>query len=221
GRGGGGKWAGVVLVGKGERPLLLKGYGLANREERTPARPGTAYCIGSITKPFTATAILRLERAGKLKVEDPITRFFDDVPEDKRVITLHHLLTHTAGLGEYHDRSGEGGDFAKMTKEEAVRRILGQKLRFQPGAKASYSNCGFTLLAAVVEKASGQTFERFLHEQVFAPAGMEHTGFYGEKRWAPGLVAHGYGERQFGANSPPDWPGGTWAPNGSGSTVTT
>src|SRR5262249_15878262 len=81
-------------------------------------------------------------------------------------------------------------------------------------AKSSYSNCGFTLLAAVVEKASGQTFERFLHEQVFAPAGMKYTGFYGEKRWAPGLVARGYGERKLGAHGPAGWAGGTWGVEG-------
>jgi CubicO group peptidase (beta-lactamase class C family) len=220
-RAGGDKFAGVVLVARGERPLLLKGYGLANREDRTPTRPGTAYCIGSITKPFTATAILLLEQAGKLKASDPIARFFDDIPEDKRTITLHHLMTHTAGLHEYHDRPGEGGDFAALTRKEAVRRILGQKLRFKPGAKVSYSNSGFTLLAAVVEKASGQTFERVLHRQVFAPAGMKQTGFFGEKRWASALVARGYGERKRGANSPPDWPGVTWALKGSGGIVTT
>jgi CubicO group peptidase (beta-lactamase class C family) len=218
---GGDKFAGVVLVAKGRRPLLLKGYGLADREDQTRARPGTAFCIGSITKPFTATAILRLEQAGKLKVDDPITRFFDQVPADKRTITLHHLLTHTAGLHDYHDRPGEGGDFAQMTREEAVRRILGQKLRFAPGAKAAGSNSGFTLLAAVVEKASGQTFERFLHEQVFAPAGMKQTGFYGEKRWERGFVARGYGGQKLGANAPPDWPGVTWALKGSGGIVTT
>jgi CubicO group peptidase (beta-lactamase class C family) len=220
-RAGGDTFAGVVLVARGERRLLLKGYGLANREDKTPTRPGTAYCIGSLTKPFTAMAILRLERADKLKIDDPITRFFDDVPADKRTITLHHLTTHTSGLDEYHDRPGEDGDFAAMTRNEAIRRILAQKLRFKPGARVSYSNSGFTLLAAIVEKTSGQTFERFLHTQVFAPAGMKQTGFYGEKRWTAGLAARGYGERKHGTNSPPDWPGVSWALKGSGGIVTT
>jgi CubicO group peptidase (beta-lactamase class C family) len=217
----GGKFAGVVLVAKGGQPLLRKGYGLAVREDQTPARPATAYCIGSITKPFTATAILRLEQMGKLKADDPLTKFFDEVPDDKKKVTLHHLMTHSAGLGEYPDKPGEGGDFAPLTKDQVVKRILEEKLRFEPGTKTAYSNNGFTLLAAVIEKASGRTYEQFLREQVFEPAGMKRTGFFGEKLWDAKLVARGYGERKLGDNQPHTWPGVTWALKGAGGIVST
>jgi CubicO group peptidase (beta-lactamase class C family) len=212
---------GAVLVARGGQVLLRKGYGLADPEGRIPVRPDTVFCIGSNAKPFTAAAILRLEQAGRLRVQAPLTDFFDPVPADKRKITLHHLLTHSSGLGEYHDRPGEGGDFAIMTRDEAVRRILAQNLRFGPGTGSAYSNSGFTLLAVVIEKVSGRTYEQFLREQIFEPAGMADTGFYGEKRWDARRLAHGAGPEKLGDNSPPSWPGVTWALKGGGGIVST
>ena len=215
------RFDGAVLVARGGQVLLRKGYGLADPKGRNPVRPDTVFCIGSNTKPFTAAAILRLEQAGKLRVEAPLTDFFDHVPADKKRITLHHLLTHSSGLGEYHDQPGEGGDFAVMTRDEAVRRILVQKLKFEPGTGSAYSNCGFTLLAVVIEKVSGQTYEQFLREQLFEPAGMVDTGFYGEKRWDAKRLAFGSGPEKLGDNLPSSWPGITWALKGSGGIVST
>lgn len=208
-------FSGTVLVSKGGEILLHKGYGFADREKKIPMTPEIISSIGSNTKCFTAAAILKLEQMGKLTVETPLTKFFDNVPEDKRGVTIHQLLTHSAGLLEYHDRPGEGGDFAEMTRDEAVRRIMEQKLKFAPGTGSAYSNCGYTLLAVIIEKASGQTYEQFLQEQIFKPAGLKNAGFYGDKRWSAKQVAQGSGEKTRDDNSPRNWPY-TWALKGAG-----
>ena len=210
-------FSGAVLVARAGKKILHKGYGWAVREERIPVSTRTVFDIGSISKSFTATAVMRLEQDGKLSVSDPITRFFDSIPDDKKAITIHHLLTHSAGLGEYHDTKG---DFEEMTREEAVQYIFSQRLKFQPGADYAYSNSGFTLLAIIVEKVSGQPFKTFLKEKIFEPAGMSSTGFYRNPAWKKENVAHGYNDRKLGKqNSPLAWPDITWALLGNGGLV--
>ncbi|HYE75142.1 MAG TPA: serine hydrolase domain-containing protein, partial [Blastocatellia bacterium] len=157
-------FSGSVLVAKGETTLLQKGYGLANRDNNIPIKTDTVFSIGSISKRFTAVAIHLLEQQGKLNVNDPITKFFDNVPPDKASITIDQLLRHTSGLGEYHDTKG---DFEEMTKAEALQKIFAQQLKFAPGKQEAYSNSGFTLLAMIVEKASGKPFQAFIKESIF------------------------------------------------------
>lgn len=210
-------FSGSVLVTRAGERILHKGYGWAVRERRIPVTTKTVFDIGSISKPFTATAVMKLEQEGKLKVTDPITRFFDDVPEDKKAITIRQLLTHSAGLGEYHDTKG---DFEEMTRDEAVQHIFGQQLKFKPGEAYAYSNSGFTLLAVIVEKVSGEPFQTFLKEQVLDPAGMSSTGFYHNPVWKKENVACGYNARKLGEeNSPLTWPEITWALLGNGGLV--
>jgi CubicO group peptidase (beta-lactamase class C family) len=130
------------------------------------------FWIGSLTKPITAAAILKLEEQGKLSTADPVTRFFPDAPADKRGITLHQLLTHTSGLP--HEYKSEG----VADRAAAVRAILALPLTGRPGAAAKYSSDGYSLLAAVVEQASGVPYEQFLRTEIFAPAGMQGAGFW-------------------------------------------
>lgn len=197
-------FAGVVLVDKDGVVVLRKGYGLANRATSQRFTPQTPFDIGSITKQFTAAAILKLEMQGKLRVSDPISRFFDGVPADKQGITLHQLLTHTSGL-----ENGFGEDYDAMTRDALVAKALGSKLQSAPGERFSYSNAGYSLLGAVIEKASGQPYEQFLRDQLFKPAGMTMTG-YRLPKWKPAEIAHGYqGETDWG--TPLDHP---WAPDG-------
>jgi CubicO group peptidase (beta-lactamase class C family) len=212
-------WSGVVLVAKGGEVVLCKGYGSSDGGA-APMRADSVMAIGSNTKPFTAAAILRLQSAGKLKVSDTLGTFFPDAPADKRPITLHQMLTHTSGLGEYHDVPGEGGDFATMTRDEAVRRILAEPLRFAPGAESGYSNCAYTLLAVLVEQLSGRTWEDFLRDELLLPAGMKDTGFFGEERWPDARVPAGRGERTVLDNRPTHWPL-TWSLKGAGGIVST
>jgi CubicO group peptidase (beta-lactamase class C family) len=210
----------AVLVARGEETVLHEGFGAADADARRAIDRDTAFAIGSITKLFTAAAILRLQQDGKLATGDALGDHLDGVPEDKAKITLHQLLTHTAGLPEYHDLKGEGGDFAPLTKDVALGRILESKLLFAPGARSQYSNSGYTLLAAVVEEASGREWTKYLRERLFAPAGMKDTGFFGEKLWKHERVAIGLGKKRHGDNAPDEWPL-TWSTLGNGGIVST
>jgi CubicO group peptidase (beta-lactamase class C family) len=210
-------FSGAVLVVKGGKVILHKGYGPADREKNIPVKKETVFDIGSITKRFTRAAILKLEEQGKLKRSDPLTTYFDDVPEDKTGITLEQVLEHTAGFHEYHDTTG---DFEEMDRDQALRTILNQKLLFKPGDRKAYSNSGYTLLAIIIELASGQSYQSFFMEHLFKPAGMNRTGFYRDSLWKEEEVAIGYEGRTIGEkNSPFYWPHMTWALIGGGGMV--
>ncbi|HEX2076455.1 MAG TPA: serine hydrolase [Longimicrobium sp.] len=185
-------FSGAVLVASGDRVLLERGYGWADRRAGVPADSGTAFGIGSVTKQFTAAAILRLQEQGRLRVADSIGRFLPGVPADKRGITLHHLLTHTAGLPREVQGLPQPGPATPIPPaDEYLRRILETPLGWEPGTRHLYSNLGYRLLAMVVERASGMPYERFLREQLWLPAGMRQTGF-ALAELAPGRLARGY-----------------------------
>lgn len=180
-------FAGVVLVARGDEPLLADGFGLADRERGLRWTPATVSTVGSVTKQFTVAAVLKLEEDGRLKVTDPVGRYFPSLPAEKNGITLHHLLTHSSGLG---DPMGIG-DFTPVTTEEYVRRVLDQPLLFAPGASYEYANANFSLLGVIIEKLSGMSYETFLRRRLFLPAGMYETG-YVLPRWGEGRLAQGY-----------------------------
>ena len=212
-------YSGGLAVVKGGETVLLKGYGQADRERGVAMGPDSIFSLGSITKPFTAAAILRLQELGKLKTSDPMSRFFEGVPEDKAGITLEHLLTHSSGL----ESDFSPTDYEPTTREEYVRRALGSKLLFLPGQGYEYANAGYSLLAAVVEKVTGQEYERALTEQVLGPAGLTETG-YKAPRWAAARIAHGYRDGEdwgtiLGRIQEPGAP--YWALRGNGGLHTT
>jgi CubicO group peptidase (beta-lactamase class C family) len=213
-----GGFSGTVLVARKGKLLLHKGYGLADREDKTPCTTETVFDIGSITKQFTAAAILKLEMAGKLRVEDPLSKYLEGVPEDKASITLHHLLTHTSGLDHEY-----GEDDAYAPRDLAVRLFLHMPLITPPGAKYRYSNAGFSLLAAVVEKVSGKPYETYLREVFFGPLGMAKTGYI-LPHWNVLEVSRNYSEKKdngwtFNRNWGPDGP--YWHLFGNGGILTT
>ena len=212
----GGGFSGAVLVAVDGEVVLRKGYGLADRETNTPNTPETVFQIGSVTKPITATAILNLRDAGLLDVTDPITEYFDDVPGDKRGITLHHLLTHTAGFP-----GAIGDDYAPISRKAFVEQALATPLNRAPGAGYEYSNVGFSLLAAIVEQLSGQSYDAYLQEGVLGLAGIEHTGY----RLPDELPrAHGYnGDRDLGLPTDRAWAedGPYWHLRGNGGLLST
>jgi CubicO group peptidase (beta-lactamase class C family) len=178
---------GVVYIARGDEVLIGEGYGLANRDTGLAWSPEVISTVGSITKQFTGAAILKLEEMGKLAVTDTLPAHFDDVPDDKRSITLHQLLTHSSGIQELPGL----GDFDPITREAFIERALAAPLAFEPGSRYEYSNAGYSLLGAVIEMRTGGTYEQFLHEQLFAPLGMKHTG-YRLLEWSPERLAHGY-----------------------------
>jgi CubicO group peptidase (beta-lactamase class C family) len=212
-------YAGGALAVRGKDVLLMKSYGLADRTRGVPLTTHSVYNLGSITKQFTAAAILTLEVQGKLSVQDLIGRHFPDVPPDKAGITLHHLLTHSSGLASDFAPT----DYDPVGRDEYVRRALTSTLLFKPGTGYEYSNAGYSLLAAIVELVSGQSYEMYLIEKVLKPAGMRETG-YKIPAWNPARVAHGSREGQPWGTileriQPPDAP--YWALRGNGGLHTT
>jgi CubicO group peptidase (beta-lactamase class C family) len=181
-------FSGVLLVAKDGQIVLEKGYGLANRGNKITYAPKTVFTVGSITKQFTGAAILKLEMQGKLRTSDKITKYFKDVPPDKADITLHQLLTHSAGFVH-----SIGDDYERLTRGEVVKRALASKLLYVSGAKHEYSNVGYSLLGAIIEIVTGKSYERYLHDNLFKPAGMKETG-YVIPEWKRENLAVGYRE---------------------------
>ncbi|HEX8737917.1 MAG TPA: serine hydrolase domain-containing protein, partial [Pyrinomonadaceae bacterium] len=191
-------FSGSLLVAKDGEIYLAKGYGLADRQRSVPVTSDTAFYGASLTKQFTAAAVMLLEQRGKLRVEDSITKYFDNVPEDKSQVTLHQLLTHSAGFPNEFSRAGvdyykNPDEFYYKDRDEYVRAILAAPLDFKPGSGAGYSNAGYSLVAAIIEKVSGQSYRRFVRENLLLPAGLTRTGF-GEdaKKWNQASVARGF-----------------------------
>ena len=179
-------YSGVALVAKDGEIVLRKGYGMADRTAGIPMTGDTVVQIGSCTKDFTIVAILQLHESGRLDVKDPITKYFKDVPEDKRGITIWQLVTQQSGLIDH-----IGGDFEPATKRDIVRGALASKLLFPPGSDRSYSNLAFNLLAVVIEDVAKQPFDEYVRDRICAPLGLRDTGFL-LPRFDPQRVAHGY-----------------------------
>ena len=179
-------FSGSVLVLQGDRPVLDRGYGLSDRDRSLANGPATVHAIGSITKQFTAACILKLQENGKLKVTDPLSAYLPGVPPDKAAITLHHLLTHSAGfpgaIGDDNEAI-DGGAFTKLA--------MGTPLEFEPGTAYAYSNVGYSLLGIIAEHVSGMAYERYLHDSLLAPAGLLRTG-YRIPDWSKEELAIGY-----------------------------
>ena len=170
-------FSGTLLVARGRDVICQNGYGWANQAEKIPNGIETVYYIASLSKQFTATAVLLLEAEGKLKTTDKISTYLKDVPSDKAEITIHQLLTHSSGLPRFGwDESRN--DWSVMTRDEAVSGILHQKLDQAPGTIFRYQNANYILLAAVVETLSGKTFQEFVRERLLGPAGI-HSALFG------------------------------------------
>ena len=180
-------FSGAVLVAKRGEILLSKGYGLANKEKKTPNTTTTVFDIGSVSKQFTATAILKLAQVNELNVHDPLSKFFKNLPNDKKNITIHQLLTHTSGL----IRVTVQNDFLHISTESFFKELFATKLIHQPGSIYRYSNSGYSILARIIELVSGMEYEVFLQENLFKPAGMKQTGYL-LAQWDTNLLAKGY-----------------------------
>lgn len=168
--------SGTVLIAQNGQVLLSQGYGPADREQDRPNTPQTKFRLGSLSKQFTAAAILVLEQQGRLRVDDPLARYYPEFPRAGE-ITLHHLLSHTSGIPNYNQRPDYGDKMLlPWTIEQVVSWMRPDSLEFDPGERFSYSNSNYVLLAGIIERVSGQTYARFLQEAIFAPAGMNDTG---------------------------------------------
>ena len=177
---------GSVLVEINGEKVFSKGYGFSDVEKQIKNSPTTVFDIGSITKQFTAAAILKLEMQGKLSTDDKISKFFDKLPADKQQITIHDLLRHQSGL-----ISNVGRDFEKISEKEFIDKVFNSDLQFPVGSSFSYSNIGYSLLAIIIEKTSNQSYETYLYENLWKPSQMEMTG-YTRPAFDNNLVAVGY-----------------------------
>ncbi|MEA3445920.1 MAG: serine hydrolase [Bacteroidota bacterium] len=180
-------YSGSVLVAKDDEILLSKGYGWADKNKKIPNKPTTVFNIGSVTKQFTAAAILKLIENNKINVSDRLLKYFPQAPSDKQDITIHQLLTHTTGILP---QTG-GFRYNEASKKQFLEDFFQSELMYNPGTKHTYANANYILLAAVIEKVSQQEYETFLQEIFWNPLDMNHTG-YKSIDFSSNQLAHGY-----------------------------
>lgn len=192
----------AVGVAHQGRRLLARGYGMANLETGTPVTAETVFESGSVAKQFTATAVLLLMHDGKLRLDDPVTKFVPELPEYGPPITIRHLLSHTSGLREWSNLVAVDGwprGTRVHTQNELLDAVFAQKeLNYPVGDYYSYTNSGYGLLMTIVERVSGMAFSRFTEERIFKPLGMSNTGWRDDfARLVPGR-AQAYSRRGSG-----------------------
>ncbi|HEY3676938.1 MAG TPA: serine hydrolase domain-containing protein [Candidatus Tumulicola sp.] len=209
-------WSGTVLITQSSRTLLRESYGLADERSRVPITTKTVFDIESVSKQFTAVAVFQLCESGRLSLDTTIGQVLPAVPSDKAEITIEQLLQHRAGLV----RDTPPGE--QTTRDSVVARILSSKLETRPGTTYSYSDAGYTLLAAVVEQVSNEPFQQYVRTHELNVLHLTHTGFFGTL--APSvpisLFARGYdnvGEVSF----PPSLSSEDWSELGAGRMVST
>lgn len=172
-------FSGTILVASGGKVLISKGYGMADLENEVPNTPQTKFRLGSITKQFTAMAILQLQQEGKLNVQDPICKYMtNDCPEAWESITIQHLLSHTSGIHNFTDTPGYP-NFKKQSVKpyQIISQFRDLPVDFMPGEKWSYSNSGYIILGYIIEKVSGQSYAIFLQKHIFEPLQMADTAY--------------------------------------------
>ena len=177
----------AVAVVRGDRIVLATGYGEANRERNEPVTPDTRFQIASLTKPFTATAVMLLARDEKLKLNDRVAAYLPWLPPVYDSVTVHDLLTHTSGIRR--DLRTTNND--DMSADEFRSRLQTAPPSFRRGTSFEYANTGYIVLGMLIERVSGQSFEAFLMQQVLQPAGMLNTRYLVRPDSTPG-VAVGY-----------------------------
>jgi CubicO group peptidase (beta-lactamase class C family) len=188
------QFMGAVLVARGDVILLDKAYGAANLEWDIPNTPSTRFRVGSLGKQFTVAAVLLLEERGKLKLDDPVKSYLPDMPASWDKITLFNLLTQTSGIHDFTEMPDFGTTMKlKKTWEERIATVRDNPLEFVPGDKFSYSNSNYILLGAVIEKASGVPYAKFVQDNIFTPLGMKDSGYEGDPVLA--RRASGYARR--------------------------
>lgn len=178
-----------VLCIRDGNVLLSRGYGFANKEENIPNSTQTVSTVGSITKQFTAAAILVLESQGKLRTDMTLDQLLPNVPSDKAKITIHQMLTMSAGFVET-----LGDDYEKLDRSAFLARAFESPLQFQPGTSFLYSNVSYSVLGAIVEIISGKDYDTYCRENIWLPAGMQHTG-YVKPDWSKSVLAVGYNKQ--------------------------
>lgn len=172
------QFSGTVLLARGGKPVFVRSYGMANYELGVPNGPDTVFRLASVTKQFTALAVMQLQEKGKLKVDDPICRHLTDCPSAWKPITIRQLLNHTSGIPNFSslpewDEMLSRRDY---TPAELVGLFRDLPLEFTPGEKYDYSNSGYHLLGLIIERTSGISWADYVTQHILVPLGMTHSG---------------------------------------------
>ena len=168
----------AVAVVRGADTLVLRGYGMADRETGRAAGPTTVYELGSITKQFTAAAIMRLVEQGKVGLEDDLSKYVPAFPLQGRHVSIRQLLNHTSGIPSVTADPGfQAASGRDLPPDSVIAFVAGDPFDFEPGTGWRYNNTGYVLLGMVIEKASGQAYATYLNDQFFQPLGLRHTGY--------------------------------------------
>lgn len=188
----------TALVYKNGEVIYRKAFGNANLELGVPMQPEYVFEIGSITKQFTAIAILMLEEQGKIKVEDPITKYISDYPTNGKTITIHHLLNHTSGIKSYTSlQSFMKHARTDMTPSELIDKFKNEPMDFEPGEKFLYNNSGYVLLGHIIEIITGESYADFIQKNIFDKVGMSNS-HYGSMKKLINNRATGYQQNDNG-----------------------
>ncbi|HEY5465202.1 MAG TPA: serine hydrolase [Hanamia sp.] len=178
----------VVLVAKDDKIIYKKAFGSANTELNIPMQPDMLFRIGSMTKQYTAIAVLQLVEQGKIGLQDSIQKYIKDFPSKGYTITIENLLTHTSGIKDYlSEISNPSKQKEIYTPKEGVDYIKDEPLNFKPGSNYRYSNSNFYLLGYIIEMVTGETFEKYLQENVLDKAGLKNTFYIGSEKNIPNM----------------------------------
>jgi CubicO group peptidase (beta-lactamase class C family) len=197
------QFSGAVLVARHGKVLLQKAWGRANRETGAPVTPDTRFRIGSMNKMFTSVATLQLVEAGKIALDDPIGKYLTDYPNKDVAskVTVRHLLTHTGGTGDIFGPEFDKNRLSLRTHSDYLKLYGSRGLTHEPGKEFEYSNYGFVLLGALIERVTGMSYYDYVDSKIFKPAGMTSTGSLTEADSVPNRSI-GYMKRD-----------GAWVPN--------
>jgi len=176
----------TIAVVKDGKVLKAEGYGLANVEHKVPAKRETVYQSGSVGKQFTATAVMLLVEDGKIKLDDPVSKYLPETPPEWAEITVRHVLTHTAGIADYTSKLDLTRNY---TEDELLKKAYAFKLDFPPGEKWSYSNTGYAVLGILVSKVADQFYGDFMKERIFKPLEMTTARIINERDIIPNRAA--------------------------------
>jgi CubicO group peptidase (beta-lactamase class C family) len=186
-----------VLVARDGVPVVQRSWGLANLEEGIAATPATNYRLASLTKQFTAAAVLLLAEDGRIRLDDSVRDWLPSLPEATAAVTIHHLLTHTSGVVAYEDLIPPSTTIQVRDADVLELLVTENRTYFDPGTSYRYSNSGYALLALIIERASGISFAQFLKKRIFEPLGMDDSVAFEE-----GISA--VPNRAFGYSATPD-----------------
>lgn len=217
-------FAGLIFAEKEGESIIEKPFGYANKSLELPNSIHTIFGTGSRPIDYTIAGIMLLDQQEKLDVDDPITKFYENVPGDKQAITVRHLMNGQSGLPDFFDVDGDWNpDLQWISREEAEQRLLNIPLLFEPGSDRQHSHAAFGLLAAIIERVSGMDYYNFLITNFFDPAEMTRTGEYGSTLgYSFDEFAEGGGPELIGSpNIPPNWGPTSWLIKGSGGMYST